>query len=139
MSHSTREESGCPRSHQLTILNLCSGAPTVKGFQVAPVELDSLFVKHPAVADVAAGSVHEANEGTDVAILYVHPADLSLVDTSDLSHEKQKSLVAELAEWVKTKTAYYKWPRYYVFTNAVPKSPSGKVSQALPGSQIFRQ
>lgn len=98
----------------------------VKGFQVAPPELDALFSKHPALADVAAGSHHEKEEGTDVVILYVQPKDASIVAGKE-SAQKQAALLKELDAWVKPLVSYYKIPRYYVFTAAIPKSPSGKV------------
>ncbi|PWN23629.1 acetyl-CoA synthetase-like protein [Microstroma glucosiphilum] len=98
----------------------------VKGFQVAPPELDALFSKHPALADVAAGSYHEKEEGTDVVILYVQPKDASIVAGTDAEY-KQAALLAELDAWVKPLVSYYKVPRYYVFTATIPKSPSGKI------------
>lgn len=107
----------------------------VKGFQVAPSELDSLFATHPAVADVAASSFHEAEQGTDVVILYVQPVDETFLppvegagssrQQEDLLH-RQRALVQELSQWTRSRSAYYKWPRYYVLVPTIPKNAAGK-------------
>lgn len=83
---------------------LHSDRPAVKGFQVAPVELDSLFVTHPAVADAAAGHTFEEAEGSDFPILFIQPKDDSLLQGA-AQHEKQAALARELSEWVKSKVA----------------------------------
>ncbi|CAO1630360.1 unnamed protein product [Sympodiomycopsis kandeliae] len=95
----------------------------VKGFQVAPVELDSLFATHPSVGDAAAGHVHEAAEGSDFPIMYLSPKDADILKSRD----KAMAAVAELSAWVRSRAAYYKWPRYFVFTDVIPRSPAGKI------------
>lgn len=100
----------------------------MKGFQVAPVELDSLFSTHPAVADAAAGHVFEDAEGSDFPVLYIAPKDPKVLQgSSQEQQESQTALVHELSEWVRGRLAYYKWPRYFVFTPTIPRSPAGKI------------
>lgn len=56
----------------------------------------------------------------------MQPKDASIVAGKEAA-QKQAALLAELDAWVKPLVSYYKVPRYYVFTSAIPKSPSGKV------------
>lgn len=72
----------------------------VKGFQVPPSELDSLFAKHPEVAEAAAAGITEGDAGEQI-VMYIIPRDASLIT----SHENQQTLVTRLAEFVHEKVA----------------------------------
>jgi acyl-CoA synthetase (AMP-forming)/AMP-acid ligase II len=86
----------------------------VKGFQVAPAELEALLLEHPAVADAAVvGSPDE--ESGEVPKAFVVPAAGRDLD------------VAELQEFVAARVATYKQVRRIEVLDEIPKSASGKI------------
>lgn len=86
----------------------------VKGFQVAPAELEAVLHGHPAVADCAVFGV------TDPASGEVPVAAVQLVPGSDVAPEDLMALVA-------ASLASYKRLHRVVLVDSVPRLPSGKV------------
>ena len=86
----------------------------VKGFQVAPAEIEALLVTHPDVADAAVVGLPDADCG-EVPVGFV-------VATPGRSPTGE-ALAAFVAEHLAT----YKHLRRVVFVEAIPKSPSGKI------------
>ncbi|MBB3750622.1 acyl-CoA synthetase (AMP-forming)/AMP-acid ligase II [Mycolicibacterium sp. BK634] len=83
----------------------------VRGFQVAPVEIESVLHGHPAVADCAVFGVPDEKDGEAV---------IAAVATAEpVSAEELDALIAE-------KLASYKRPRDIVFVPEIPRLPSGK-------------
>ena len=84
----------------------------VKGFQVAPAELEDLLLTHPAVADAAVvrSPDEAAGEVPKAFVVLRSPA------TAD-----------ELLAWVAARVAPYKRVRGVEFVERIPKSPSGKI------------
>ena len=86
----------------------------VKGFQVAPAELEALLLEHPAVADAAVvGSPDE--EAGEVPKAFVVPAGGKQLD------------VEELQAFVAERVATYKQVRRVEVLEEIPKSASGKI------------
>ena len=87
-----------------------------KGMQVAPAELESLLLSHPAVADAAvvAQPDEEAGEIPRAFVVLKGPATA-------------ESLMAFVAGRVSS----YKKIRRLEFIDAIPKSPSGKILRRL--------
>ena len=86
-----------------------------KGFQVAPAELEDVLMSHPEIADSTVIPV-ENDEAGEVPRAYV-----VLVEGSSISE-------AEIQEYVATKVAPHKKIRGgVVFTDAIPKTASGKI------------
>jgi len=84
----------------------------VKGFQVAPAELEGLLLTHPSVADAAViGRPHERDGETPVA--YV-------VAREEIGSE-------ELKHWIADKVSPFKQLGDIVFCETIPKSLSGKI------------
>src|SRR5687768_7518350 len=83
-----------------------------KGMQIAPAELESVLLSHPAVADAAVvpWKDDEAGEIPHAFIVLKSPA------TAD-----------ELMTFVGQRVASYKKVRRVDFIDAIPKSPSGKI------------
>ena len=83
----------------------------VRGFQVAPAEVESVLHGHPAVADCAVFGVPDEADGEAViaAVAIAEPVDAEELD----------ALIAE-------KLASYKRPRDIVFVPEIPRLPSGK-------------
>jgi len=86
----------------------------VKGFQVAPAELEALLLEHPAVADAAvvASPDDEAGEVPKAFVVAASGAELD---------------VEELKAFVAKRVASYKQLRRVEVIDAIPKSASGKV------------
>jgi acyl-CoA synthetase (AMP-forming)/AMP-acid ligase II len=85
-----------------------------KGFQVPPAELEALLLTHPAVADAAVIGLPD-DEAGEIPAAYV-----VLKEGQDVSAEDIQAYVAE-------RTASYKHIRRLTFSDAIPKSASGKI------------
>jgi acyl-CoA synthetase (AMP-forming)/AMP-acid ligase II len=85
-----------------------------KGFQVAPAEIEHILVGHPAVQDAAViAEAHPDFGEVPVAYVVLRPA-------ADCSADA-------LIEYVANGLAKYKRLARVVFTDAIPRSPSGKI------------
>ena len=96
----------------LTIVDRLKELIKVKGYQVAPAELEALLLKHPRVADVAVIPVKDDECGEVPKAIVVPRGDL----TAD-----------EVIAFVNTQVAHYKRIRHVAFSDAIPKSASGKI------------
>ena len=86
----------------------------VKGFQVAPAEVEAALCTHPAVADAAViGRADE--EAGEVPIAFIVVAPDAACD-ADILHAHVSACLAS-----------YKRPSEYRFVASVPKSASGKI------------
>jgi acyl-coenzyme A synthetase/AMP-(fatty) acid ligase len=90
------------------------------GYRIGPFEVESALVSHAAVAEAAAVAAPDEVRGAIVrAIVVLRPG----VAPSD-------ELARELQEHVREQTAPYKYPRIVEFTEALPKTTSGKIKRA---------
>jgi len=96
----------------LRITDRCKEMIKVRGFQVAPAEIEAVLHGHPAVKDCAVFAVPDgANGESVVAAVATHtPVD-----------------AAELTELVGNRLASYKRLSRVVFVTDIPRLPSGKV------------
>jgi acyl-coenzyme A synthetase/AMP-(fatty) acid ligase len=91
------------------------------GYRIGPFEVESALVSHPAVAEAAAVAAPDAERGAVVrAVVVLRPG-----------YEPGDALARELQDHVKGETAPYKYPRLVEFTDALPKTASGKIRRAL--------
>jgi acyl-CoA synthetase (AMP-forming)/AMP-acid ligase II len=88
-----------------------------KGFSIAPAEIESVLLEHPAVRDC--GVVGKQDPATG-------ESPVAFVVTQDAFTSK-KGLEEELCEFVASRLAHYKQPREVRFIAAVPKTASGKI------------
>lgn len=87
----------------------------VRGFQVAPAEIETVLHGHPAVKDCAVFGVPDgANGEVVVAAVATHTAG-------------NPHVAAELADRVEAKLASYKRLSRVIFVPDIPRLPSGKV------------
>ncbi len=86
----------------------------VKGFQVAPAELEALLVDHPQVADAAVIGIADEESG-EVPVAFVVPVPDATID--------EGAVMAFVADQVAT----YKRLGEVRFIDAIPKSASGKI------------
>ncbi|KAK5649623.1 hypothetical protein RI129_000652 [Pyrocoelia pectoralis] len=91
----------------------------VKGFQVAPAELEELIRQHPDVEDVAVIGVPHHLFGESPKAFVVRKRDSNVT-------------TFEIEEFVKKNVVKYKQlSGGVVFTESIPKSPSGKILRKL--------
>jgi long-chain acyl-CoA synthetase len=84
----------------------------VRGFQVAPAEVEAVLHGHPAVADCAVFGVPDPADGEAVVAAVALAAPVE---------------PAELTALVGDRLASYKRPSRVVFVPEIPRLPSGKV------------
>jgi len=86
----------------------------VKGFQVAPAEVEAALCAHPGIVDAAVVGRPDAEAG-EVPVAFVVCAAGAQVSAAELQAHCEGCL------------AHYKHPRDYAFVDSVPKSASGKI------------
>ncbi|HZQ33075.1 MAG TPA: long-chain fatty acid--CoA ligase, partial [Mycobacterium sp.] len=84
----------------------------VRGFQVAPAEIEALLHSHPAVDDCAVFGAPDPVDGERIVAAVASAASLS---------------VEELTNFVSDRLASYKRLSDVVFVPEIPRLPSGKV------------
>ena len=90
------------------------------GYRIGPEEVESALTAHAAVADAAAVSAPDPERGAVVRAVVVLAEGFSPSDR----------LARELQDFVKRRTAPYKYPRLVQFAPQLPRTPSGKVRRA---------
>ena len=88
----------------------------VNGFSVYPAEVESLLLRHPALAHSAVVAVPHEGSG-EAGVAYVVPRSGATVDT------------AELATWARDAMASYKVPRHFVVLDELPVAATGKTDR----------
>ncbi|KAK3945998.1 4-coumarate--CoA ligase-like 7 [Diplogelasinospora grovesii] len=90
----------------------------VKGNQVAPAELEAILLEKPDITDAAVIGVTIKGEEVPRAYVVMDP--------------KSKATPQEVADWMAGKVTRYKRLKGgVVFTDAIPKNPSGKILRKL--------
>jgi acyl-CoA synthetase (AMP-forming)/AMP-acid ligase II len=84
----------------------------VKGFQVAPAELEAVLLKHPKIADAAVIPVVDGECGEVPKAVVVAREPIAAED---------------VMAFVEAHVAHYKRIRHVAFVDQIPKSPSGKI------------
>jgi acyl-CoA synthetase (AMP-forming)/AMP-acid ligase II len=102
----------------MTIVDRVKELIKFKGFQVAPAELEALLLTHPGIADAAVVGIPDEEAG-ERPRAFVVVKDDQQVSADDIT--------AFTAEHVAT----YKVIHDVVFTDAIPKSASGKILRRL--------
>ena len=90
----------------------------VKGFQVAPAELEAVLLAHPEIADAAVVGIPDEEAGEVPAAFLVAAGDRRLT-------------LEELDDWFEGQLAHYKRVRRVAYLDAIPKSASGKILRRL--------
>lgn len=88
----------------------------VKGFQVAPAEVEAALLTSPMVKDAAVRGVPD-DEAGEVPVAFVVPAEGA----------EEAAIRAHLAGQL----AHYKLPKRITFIEAIPKSASGKILRRM--------
>jgi acetyl-CoA synthetase len=91
------------------------------GYRIGPFEVESVLQEHPAVAENAVVASPDPLRGEIVkALIVLAPG-----------YEPSNKLIEEIQEFVKTRTAPYKYPREIEFLAELPKTISGKIKRAV--------
>ncbi len=86
------------------------------GFKVWPAEVEALLFKHPAIQEACIIATKDSYRGESVkAVVVLRPNYLGQISEQDI------------IDWCRAHMAVYKMPRVVQFTDALPKSGSGKV------------
>ena len=88
-----------------------------KGFSIAPAEIESVLLEHPAVGDCGVVGRHDAAAG-EIPVAFVVVKN---------GFAASKGFAEELCVFVANRLAHYKQPREVRFVDAVPKTASGKI------------
>ena len=89
------------------------------GYNVSPVEIEEILVRHPAVKDAGVVGKPDAFRGQLVK------AFVELAPDAQAGAE----LTAELQAFVKQEAAPYKYPREIEYLDALPRTETGKLSR----------
>ncbi len=89
------------------------------GYRIGPFEIESVIMELPYVLECGVSAAPDPTRGQIVKA--------SVVLTQD--KEPSEALKKEIQEYVKKKTAPYKYPRIVVFRDSLPKTISGKIQR----------
>ncbi len=89
------------------------------GYRIGPFEIESVIMELPYVLECGVSAVPDPVRGQIVK------ASIVLVDGT----EKTEELKKEVQNYVKEKTAPYKYPRIVEFKDSLPKTVSGKIQR----------
>ncbi|HVS81467.1 MAG TPA: benzoate-CoA ligase family protein [Pyrinomonadaceae bacterium] len=91
----------------------------VGGVFVAPAEIENCLLQHEAVLECAVTG-HDAGDGL------VKPKAFIVA-----RGERTEALAEEIKQFVKSKLALYKYPRWIEFVDSLPKNDRGKIDRKL--------
>ena len=89
------------------------------GVNIYPQEIDSAIIEHPAVLDLCTVGIPNDEWGEEV--LTVVQLNAGYTPGSNLSEE--------LIAWARERLAHYKCPRRILYTDDLPRLPSGKIQR----------
>ena len=89
------------------------------GYRIGPFEIESVIMELPYVLECGVSAAPDEVRGQVVK------ASIVLVDGTEGTDELKK----EIQNYVKEKTAPYKYPRIVVFRDSLPKTTSGKIQR----------
>ncbi|KAI3963848.1 hypothetical protein MKW92_033886 [Papaver armeniacum] len=98
----------------------------VKGFQVAPAELEAILLSHPSVEDAAVVPLADEEAGE---------IPVACVVMSQNSTETE----ADVMDYVASNVATYKRVRALHFVDSIPKSPSGKIMRRFLKEELEKK
>lgn len=87
------------------------------GYRIGPTEVESVLLEHPAVAECAVVASPDPERGEIVKAFVVLRDGVA----------GTPALATALQDYVKAQTAPYKYPRAIAYTDAIPKTLTGKI------------
>jgi acyl-coenzyme A synthetase/AMP-(fatty) acid ligase len=101
----------------------------VGGIFVAPREVEDCLLGHEAVSQCAVIPSEDNGLTKPKAIVMLRP---------DARDRDRRALVAELKDHVRARLSKYKYPRWVIFVDELPKNDRGKVDKKLLGERDKR-
>ena len=89
------------------------------GYRIGPFEIENVIMELPYVLECGVSAIPDEVRGQVVK------ASIVLVKGTDATEELKK----EIQDYVKKRTAPYKYPRVVVFRDELPKTTSGKIQR----------
>ncbi len=100
------------------------------GVNVYPAEIEAVLFQHPGVKDVAVVGVPDETWG-EVGVAFVvarsEENEEKILSEGEKGEGLRAAAAAELSTFVASRLAKYKAPREFVFVEALPRTPYGKV------------
>ena len=93
----------------------------VSGVFVAPAEIENCLLQHEAVMECAVVG-HDGGDGL------VKPKAFVVLREG---HEPTEAVADQIKQFVKSRIALYKYPRWIEFANSLPKNDRGKIDRKL--------
>ncbi len=103
------------------VLGRVDDVMNVSGHRMSTAELESILVRHEAVAEAAVVGVPDELTGQAV-IAFVTPIQ---------GHEPSDDLAVDLRDWVAQQIGKFARPKQIRFSDALPKTRSGKIMRRL--------
>ncbi|KAI0919293.1 hypothetical protein AcV5_002250 [Taiwanofungus camphoratus] len=126
----TGDEAYLNESAELFVVDRIKDLIKVKGFQVAPPELEGHLLNHPDVADVCVVGVPDEYSG-EVPLAFVVPSINARERMSKNPTESDK-IKSSLVKHVADKKVHFKHLAGGVeFTDTIPRNPSGKLLRRI--------
>jgi acetyl-CoA synthetase len=94
---------------------------TSSGYRIGPFDVESALIEHPAVIEAAVVGKPDP-ERTEIVKAFVVLA---------AGFEASDELTEELRQHVKRRLSAHAYPREIVFTEQLPKTPSGKIQRFI--------
>lgn len=91
----------------------------VSGIWTSPFEIENALASHPAVLESAVVAARD-REGLEKPRAFIVIGD---------NYEAEEALADTLKEHVKTRIGMWKYPRWIVFVESLPKTPTGKIQR----------
>jgi acetyl-CoA synthetase len=98
------------------------------GYRIGPSEVEDILMRHPAVFECAVTGFPSKNRGELVK------ASVVLND----GYEAGNKLAVELQDFVKKRTAIYKYPRMVKFEKSLPHNANGKILRSAIRKKDYR-
>jgi acetyl-CoA synthetase len=121
----TGDAARCDHDGYYWVLGRVDDVMNVSGHRLSTMEVESALVKHPAVAEAAVvGKPHEITGQAVCAFVTLKKGP----DFDNLDHEQ---LGKDLRQWVTHEIGAFARPEEVRFTDALPKTRSGKIMRRL--------
>ncbi|KAJ7040366.1 amp dependent CoA ligase [Mycena alexandri] len=114
------------RNSEVFVIDRLKEIIKVKGFQVAPAELEGHLLLHPAVADACVVPIPDDYSG-EIPLAYIvlrEDAQKRVLKSPREGEQLKAALKKHVAD---TKIAYKRLAGGVIFIDAIPKNPSGKI------------
>ncbi|KAI9056330.1 acetyl-CoA synthetase-like protein [Trametes sanguinea] len=125
----TGDEGYVNEKKELFIIDRIKELIKVRGFQVAPAELEGLLLDHPDVADVCVvGAPDEYSGELPFAFIALKEETRARIAKDPKEADRVRE---DIMKFVMDRKTQYKWLAGIEFVDVVPKNPSGKLLRRL--------